>query len=409
MFALRQALTQFATALFSLRILLALMASTSACGAPTSPLTASPPSAGPSHTLFASQIDDLVLTKNGACGVFTGGAARCWGAWDFALSSLSVSAGQLSDVVELRVGESIFESDDQLLPDFLCARLSDGAVQCCGSGYQGQLGLNVGAGKASMTPATIDGMPPNVAGLALGERHACARTDAGDAVCWGSNKHGQVGVGAAAGDKIPRPTPVSLPSKVVQVVASNMDSCALLDDGDVYCWGENWSGEAGAPYRTAWSPKLVEGARGSCQLSAASSTVCAVRVDGRVVCWGQLSSQLGPAFADAIAAEVPGIVDATTVAVGYSHSCAVRHDATLWCWGTGDQGELGDGRRTNSWKPVLVPLVGPITRVAIGKNNTCARLADHRWFCWGANRSAQVAPRAMTTIPSPRLLDLSQL
>lgn len=355
-------------------------------------------------------MDDLVLSEDNACGVFAGGAARCWGQWNGALFSLSISAGQLDDVVELGVGESAFESEDQLLTDFFCARLSGGAVQCCGNGYQGQLGLDVGVGGASMSPKPIEGLPPGVTGLAVGERHACAMNRAGGTYCWGSNKHGQIGIGPAAGDKIVRPTTVSLPDKVVQLVASRMDTCALLDGGDVYCWGRNWSGQSGAsPSGIAWSPRRVEIAQRSRRLSAGRFTLCAVLSDGHITCWGDFGTQLGPEFGDGITATVPGIDDATAVAVGYTHACAIRRDATLWCWGTGDNGELGDGRRVSSWTPVLVPLPSPVIRVVAGNLETCARLADRRWFCWGANRNGAIAPRDTGPITSPRLLDLSEL
>lgn len=327
-----------------------------------------------------------------------------------ALFPLSMSAGQLENVLELRIGESIFEEEDQLVTDFGCARLSNGTVKCFGNGYQGQLGIDVGVGGASMSPTAIEGMPPGVIGLAVGERHACAATNTGTAVCWGDNTKGQVGIGAAAGDKIPRPSLVSLPNKVVQIVATKYDTCARLEGGDVYCWGRNFSRQAGSRQgQIAWWPKHVAFAHDSRSVAAGYADLCSIRSDGGITCWGGLDSLLGPEFAGKISANVPGISDATAMALGFSHACAIRKNATLWCWGAGEAGELGDGRRTNSWKPVQVPVPGPVVRVVAGHHSTCARLADRRWFCWGANRNAAIAPRRIGLISSPRLLDLSEL
>lgn len=382
------------------------LAAAAACG---SPLPASPvnsPTAVESLPQSASQMDDLALTEDGACGVFVDGTARCWGRWEASMFPLNVSTAALADVVELRIGDSFVGSENQLLSDFFCARLSSGEVQCWGNGYQGQLGSDVGAWGASMAPAAVGGMPPNVTSLALGERHACAVTAAGGAVCWGSNEDGQLGLGPVVGDKVVRPSAVRLPGKVIQVVATNRGTCALLADGDVYCWGEAGEPEANAP-RVTWWPKRSKGARGIRLLSAATSTVCGIRFNGSIACWGHVSRDID--IVDGGPADVLGIADAAAIAVGFSHACAIRHNATLWCWGAGNDGELGDGRRISSRQPVQVPLPDTVVRVTAGSHATCAQLADRRWFCWGANRNAAIAPRGIGTISSPRLLDLSEL
>lgn len=354
-------------------------------------------------------MEALALAEGGACGVFSGGTARCWGRWYGELLPESTAAESLAKVVELRIGDTFIKSQDQLLFDFFCSRFFDGSVRCWGNGYQGQLGRDVGAGGGVMTPTAIEGMPPSIVGIALGWRHACAWTSAGEAVCWGNNEEGQLGIGAV-GEKVVRPSSVQLPGKVTQLVSARTRTCALLEGGDVYCWGEFWNQNRGV---NGWWPTLIKDARRCRELSAASSTICGVRLDGAIACWGYLETFLGPieqlSTKEGSAAVVPGIDDATAVAVGYPHACAIRRDATLWCWGTGDAGELGDGRRTTSWKPVQVPLPGPVVRVVAGKHSTCARLADHRWFCWGANRNSAIAPRGTGPITSPRLLDLSQL
>lgn len=366
------------------------------------------PSASTSKNVPASQIEDLVLADGGACGVFAGGATRCWGDWYGKYFPECTAANGLTDVVELRVGQNFIESEDQLLIDFFCARFSGGTVQCWGNGYHGQLGTDVGAGGGVMVPKPIEGMPSNIAELALGWRHACARTGDGEVVCWGSNEEGQLGIGATTGEKVTRPSPVQLPSPAVQLVATINRTCALLDHGDVYCWGEYWSHEPGQPPSShAWWPKLVPDVRGSRQLTAASSAICAIRLNGRIACWGPVSRDID--IIDPTRVDVPDIDDATGIAVGESHACAIRSNGTLWCWGRGTNGELGDGRRTSSRRPVLVPLPGPVIRVVAGDLATCARLADHRWFCWGANRNDAIAPRDTGPIISPRLLDPSEL
>jgi alpha-tubulin suppressor-like RCC1 family protein len=166
---------------------------------------------------------------------------------------------------------------------------------------------------------------------------------------------------------------VTLARKVTQIVASHFDTCALTDDHEVYCWGENLRGETGAPnpaadrgIRTAWTPYHAALASGARQLAAAFSTLCAVKLDGKIVCWGDLTDKLGPAFDTATQGEVPDIGDATAVAVGASHACAIRQDGALWCWGTGAGGALGDGRGSDAWQPRPVSLPGRAVQVVSG-------------------------------------------
>jgi alpha-tubulin suppressor-like RCC1 family protein len=289
--------------------------------------------------------------------------------------------------------------------DHLCVRDHD-QVRCWGNGHHGQLGPD--GGDHAAAPVTVE--LPRVTQLALGAHHACALTADRDVLCWGSNEYGQLGIGKGE-EIVRRPSKVPLAHPATQLVASHFDTCALTEDRDVYCWGENLRGEAGAPRptRIAWTPHRVELATGASQLAAAFSTACAVKLDGKVVCWGYLTDKLGPAFDAATQGEVPDLDDATAVALGYSHACAIRRDRTLWCWGTGAAGALGDGRAADAWRPVPVRLPGPAIQVAAGKRTGCARVEDHRWYCWGDNTNGGIAGRDQASAPAPVLLDLARV
>jgi len=260
----------------------------------------------------------------------------------------------------------------------------------------------------------VSGLPP-VAQLALGARHSCALTEAGDPWCWGGNKWGQLGIGPGR-ETIPQPTKVEGLGKITQLAASILDTCALTEGHEVYCWGENLRGEAGAPAvekAVVWARNRITIASGSVQIGAGYSTLCALKMNGTIVCWGYVTAQLGIAFEKETSGMVPDIDDATAVAVGYSHSCALRRDQTVWCWGKNDAGQLGDGvdggdgETTAAPKPVVLP--GRATAVVASTKSTCARLEDRRWYCWGENRSGQIGPRSEPLIATPTLLDLSQV
>lgn len=383
-----------------------------ACGSAHGPATTrSSTTAGPETAApVASDVEQMAMSLSGSCGVLAGGKARCWGRWSGALIKLGLPAEQLTEVAEIRIGHDVLGGQHHV--SHLCARDVHQRIQCWGNGHQGQLGPV--RGDYSDSPVTIDNLPP-VAQLALGAHHTCALSAAGDVLCWGSNEYGQLGIGHS-NEIIRSPTRVELSAKVTQIAASDFDTCALTEAHDVYCWGENLAGEAGAPnpaakrgIRIAWTPHRVDVASGARQLSSAFVTSCAVKLDGKIVCWGYLTDKLGPAFARADASEVPDLGDATAVAVGYSHACAIRGDATLWCWGTGDRGALGDGRGIDAWRPRQVILPGRATQVVAGMRNSCARLEDRRWYCWGDNFNGAITGRNDPPLLAPALLDLSRV
>lgn len=320
---------------------------------------------------------------------------------------VSAPAAALSDVAEIRVGHDFLQEPEQRYHDHLCA-LAGKAVLCWGNGEQQQLGAD--AGTYSPTPSTVNGLPP-VSRLALGSRHSCALTEAGEVWCWGGNKWGQVGIGPGQ-QTVPRPTRVEGLGKVAQLATAIVDTCALTEDREVYCWGENLRGQAGAPNGekpVVWTPNRIAIASGSRQVSGDYSTLCALKVGGKVACWGYLTDQLGASFENTTSGEVPEISDATAIAVGYSHACALRQDQTVWCWGKDDAGQLGDGGGQSSMRPRPVTLPGRATAVVAASRSTCARLEDRRWYCWGDNTSGQIGPRTQPLLSRPAPLDLSQV
>ena len=78
-----------------------------------------------------------------------------------------------------------------------CALLDDGSVKCWGRNDSGQLGL--GGTTDSLVPANLVDLGPGLKAveLAAGLAHVCALLTDGSVKCWGSNSHGQLGLGDA--------------------------------------------------------------------------------------------------------------------------------------------------------------------------------------------------------------------
>ena len=120
------------------------------------------------------------------------------------------------------------------------------SMSCYGSNGSGQLG------NSSITNSTTLVGVSNISGASMnvgGDSHTCAVTnDYSSVYCWGDNNYGQLGNASGLTQITAATTPVSgFPSgtKIVDISASDKNTCALLSNDDVYCWGSN-QGSSGA-------------------------------------------------------------------------------------------------------------------------------------------------------------------
>jgi alpha-tubulin suppressor-like RCC1 family protein len=76
---------------------------------------------------------------------------------------------------------------------------------------------------------------------------------------------------------------------VIQISAGRNHTCARKDDGTVWCWGANESGQVGDPM-TAPSRHAVAQVMGldgmNLDVFAGAATTCVRRTDGAAWCWG---------------------------------------------------------------------------------------------------------------------------
>jgi Regulator of chromosome condensation (RCC1) repeat len=109
---------------------------------------------------------------------------------------------------------------------------------------------------------------------------------------------------------------------------------------------------------------------------------------GRVWTWGSNGSgQLGNGniLARVGWAAVTGLDEVAGVAAGALHSVALKRDGTVWTWGGNDQGQLGDGTLVNRSLPGAVPGLTGVRGVASGGAFTLALRMDGTVWGFGAN------------------------
>lgn len=291
--------------------------------------------------------------------------------------------------------------------DHTCVLTTAGTVQCFGANYFGQLGRSTNTFNQSPNPApaTVTGLN-SVTALTAGNVHTCALKSDGTVSCFGSNSSGQLGRTTAIPNN-PFPTPVAVPGMtgITAVEAGAGFTCLLKDDGTVYCFGSNITGQLGvAAFSSRSTPAVVPGVSGVTQLAAGDDHVCALKTDGTVVCWGSnirgalgTTTNVGVLVGGFIPvppanppAAVPGLTDVVSLTAGRYHTCAVKSDGALVCFGSNEFGELGIPFVANANPtPTEVSTLTNVTGVSSAYDHTCA-LADGGLSCWGRNWHGQV-------------------
>ncbi|CAK8989903.1 Ultraviolet-B receptor UVR8 (Protein UV-B RESISTANCE 8) (RCC1 domain-containing protein UVR8) [Durusdinium trenchii] len=297
-------------------------------------------------------------------------ALRCWGrgAEGQIAQGSNSTIGDALAVLPIDLGTGRVAKMVESGNTHVCAILDDDSLKCWGSADYGRLGLGVtgfvGDEPGEMgddLPAVELGRP--VSGIALGGFHTCAVLDNGQMKCWGYGKLGQLGQGNTedlgdAPDEMGENLPyIDLGSNrtAIQAAAGGLHTCALLDNHEIKCWGDGRFGQLGLehPFNMGDAADEMGDALPTVDLG-----------DGR---------------------------RAVSVSCGAWHTCALLDDATVKCWGGGFSGQLGQdspsslGDAANELGDALpaVQLGGDVQQVVAGGLHTCAILLDGSTKCWG--------------------------
>lgn len=172
-------------------------------------------SAGPFHT----------------CASTDAGAPFCWG-----LSTLEPS----------RVTTSQHFGRISTGAEYSCAITSGSDVFCWGSNQDGQLGVPLGScnnESCAHAPVRVPLTEP-ILSVSAGFRHACAITESGGAYCWGLDQYGQLGDGDSVSTGM-GPVAVNSDQRFATISAGGFQTCAVTINGDAVCWGDNSLGQLG--------------------------------------------------------------------------------------------------------------------------------------------------------------------
>jgi alpha-tubulin suppressor-like RCC1 family protein len=227
-----------------------------------------------------------------------------------------------------------------------------------------------------------------VVAATLGDSHGCAVADDGRVFCWGSNESGQLGDGTQDYRDFGTEQVIGI-DDATGVAAGIRFSCAVRTGGSVWCWGEDPGSD-----EVSSVPFQVAGISDATAVTAGGAFACALRENRHVACWGinslgqlgngQIQHDSGVSTPQAVV----GIDDALALSAGWNHACVVRVDRSVWCWGgNGDgatgYGQLGDGTFENRPSPVQVVGIDDALVLDAGGWTTCAVRVDGSAWCWG--------------------------
>ena len=309
-----------------------------------------------------------------------------------------------------------------------CVILDNGSVSCWGRGSSGQLGNGETSTKYTPTLTSSLGTGRTAVALSSGGHHTCAILDNGSVSCWGRGSNGQLGNGGTSEKSTPTLTSsLGTGRTAVAISSGQYHTCAILDTGQVSCWGLNSDGQLGNGGTTNKNTPTLTSSLGPGRTAVAISSgyghTCAILDNGSVSCWGRAyDGNLGiggTALGNGETVTPPPLqttptptsslgTGRTAVAIssGDDHTCAILDNGSVSCWGRGGNGQLGNGGTENSTLPVTTSSLGAgRTAVALssGAAHTCALLDNGLISCWGWGDYAQLGNGGTTGTNVPTL------
>ena len=300
------------------------------------------------------------------------------------------------------------------------ALASDGTVYTWGFNQYGQLGNNTTTNSRSPIAVQVAGTPlagKTIVQIAAGADHSLALDSDGALYAWGSNAYGQLGNGTTTNSSVPVAVKIAgtpLAGKtIVQIAAGANHNMVLTSDGAVYTWGWNYHGQLGNNTKTNSNTIVAVQTIGTpiagkkiVKIAAGQGHSLALTDDGMVYTWGRNDTgQLGNNATTDVMLPVTVTVTVTgtpmsnktivEIASGARHSLAIDSSGKVYAWGHNGSGQLGNNLTVNALTPVAVqaPADKNIIQVSgsgwLGASSS-ALASDGTVYSWGRGFDGQL-------------------
>ena len=248
--------------------------------------------------------------------------------------------------------------------------------------------------------------------IAAGTYNGCAILENESMVCWGDNEYGQLGDGTTTGSVVPVYVNVAANETPVEVTVGQVTACALMESGNIYCWGSGYYGKMGngEPWNddyvnTEMRQVLLPEGQGGQTVSISGGHICTILDNGDVYCWGRGNQgQLGYGGTSNrnIPAKVnlPGQRSAIAISTGTFMTCAITTDGMGYCGGVIVVWQLGNGTTYSRWTTPAVFLFpsgyAPVS-ISAGDDFACALMDNRKVMCWGENNDGRLGQGPLAT------------
>jgi uncharacterized repeat protein (TIGR02543 family) len=195
--------------------------------------------------------------------------------------------------------------------------------------------------------------------LSAGGVHSAALTQNGKVYTWGTNSSGQLGTGTTGANST---TPIDIThqfpegDKVIQISMGGLHSAALTETGQVFTWGRTETGAVGdGPLPSQFDfyrPQPI-------------NITSAFPVGDKVI----------------------------QISMGYQHSSALTESGRVFTWGHND-GQIGDNTLTHRFVPTEItngfPVGDKVIQLSMGAQHSSALTESGNVFTWGSGSLGQL-------------------
>lgn len=324
----------------------------------------------------AAEVIDVDVAEAHACALYDDGAVYCWGDFPGGELELPFTAARVPGLPPAKsIATGRFGA---------CAVDETGELWCWGFDFQRSFRDDKVI--MSTAPFRIEGLP-RVKAADLGFVHFCAISISGEVWCWGENTCGELGCGDTELRIDPTRVPYIEGARVISAGINN--TCVVLWTGQLSCWGSDNPTMEGRPFiYESTKPLLLDMTAAGPFRTVANGRnfACGILTTGEVTCFGSnIMGQIGtesPRIGEDWSGigEVDGITGAEDLDASYFNACAVEGGKVI-CWGAPLFTPIEDGW---SQLPTEVPGIADATRVALGPVFACA-VARGRVLCWGTD------------------------
>ncbi len=258
------------------------------------------------------------------------------------------------------------------------------------------------SGGSYSSGATVYATPKaSYVAISAGGIHTLAIKSDGTLWAWGFNDQGELGNGCVFGSTCANrysPGQVGSDNTWSAVSGGTAHSVALKQNGTLWSWGDNSSGQIGTGctgtcfyYST---PNQITADTDWASISAGGFFTAAIKTDHTLWAWGNnYAGQLGDGCvkgSSCVSKATPTTVNTDTdwaaVAAGANHVLALKTNGTLWAWGINDYGELGNAAQSPTAYSSVPVQIGTDTdwkALAAGDMHSLAIKTNRTLWAWG--------------------------